>query len=116
MEELFAFQTDLIAQVSNYQRSLINDISWQNRLIGIKGARGTGKTTLLLQHIKFNLQPDKEVQPLYITLDDLYFLENSLVEMTREFVLNGGTHLFVDEVHKYPNWSRELKLVYDRFP
>ena len=114
MVELFNFQNELLEQLSPIKRYLLQKIDWNNQLIGIKGARGTGKTTLLLQRIKFLI--DEGAQPLYATLDDLYFLENTLVDLAREFSLHGGTHLFLDEVHKYPRWSRELKLIYDRHP
>jgi predicted AAA+ superfamily ATPase len=114
MDELFSFQEQLLDNLSSQERYLLNEIDWSNRLIGIKGARGSGKTTLLLQYIKFKLP--KESTSLYATLDDLYFLENNLVDLAKEFALRGGTHLVLDEVHKYPNWSRELKLIYDRFP
>lgn len=114
MEELVALQEQLLDTISSKKRYLLNEIDWSNRLIGIKGARGSGKTTLLLQYIKFKLA--KEIESLYVTLDDLYFLENNLVSLAKEFTLRGGTHLVLDEVHKYPNWSRELKLIYDQFP
>ncbi|WP_445735328.1 ATP-binding protein [Mariniflexile sp.] len=114
MDELFSLQEQLLETLSSKKRYLLNEIDWSNRLIGIKGARGSGKTTLLLQYIKFKLPREKE--SLYATLDDLYFLENNLVSLAKEFVLRGGTNLLLDEVHKYPNWSRELKLVYDQFP
>jgi len=114
MEELFALQEQFLENVSAKERYLLTQIDWTNRLIGIKGARGSGKTTLLLQYIKFKLP--KESEPLYASLDNLYFLENTLVSLVKEFVLKGGTHLFLDEVHKYPQWSRELKLIYDQFP
>jgi predicted AAA+ superfamily ATPase len=114
MNKLFVIYEKLLAKISNKERYLINKIDWSNRLIGIKGARGSGKTTLLLQYLKFKLPEDSE--PLYVALDNLYFLENTLIDLAEEFVLQGGTHLFLDEVHKYPNWSRELKLIYDQFP
>ncbi len=114
MEKLFAIHEKLVASVSKKKRYLINNIDWSNRLIGIKGARGSGKTTLLLQYLKFKLPKNSE--PLYVSLDNLYFLENTLIDLAEEFSLHGGTHLFLDEVHKYPNWSRELKLIYDQFP
>lgn len=114
MDELFALQEQLLDKLSSKQRYLLNEIDLSDRLIGIKGARGSGKTTLLLQYIKFKLP--KENESLYATLDDLYFLENNLVSLAKEFVLRGGTNLVLDEVHKYPNWSRELKLIYDQFP
>jgi predicted AAA+ superfamily ATPase len=114
MEKLFLLQEKFLANVFTKKRYLISKINWSNRLIAIKGARGSGKTTLLLQQIKFYLP--KDAQPLYASLDNMYFLENNLVELAEEFVLQGGTHLFLDEVHKYPNWSREIKLIYDQFP
>ena len=114
MDELFSLQDQLLENLSSQERYLLNDIDWSNRLIGIKGARGSGKTTLLLQYIKYKLPKDSEY--LYTTLDDLYFLDHTLVALAKEFVLRGGTHLMLDEVHKYPNWSRELKLIYDQFP
>jgi len=114
MEELFSIQEQLLEHVSAKQRYLLTEIDWDNRLIAIKGARGSGKTTLLHQYIKFKLP--KEAIPLYVSLDNLYFLDNTLVDLAKEFVFQGGTHLFLDEVHKYPQWSRELKLVYDQYP
>jgi predicted AAA+ superfamily ATPase len=96
-------------------RSLVDDIQWDARLIGIKGARGAGKTTLLLQYIKLHLSTELD-KTLYVSLDSLYFSENSLVEMTDKFVKHGGRYLFLDEVHKYPNWSQELKNIYDTHP
>jgi len=114
MEELFSYQEQLLVKLSWKERYLLTQIDWSNRLIGIKGARGTGKTTLLLQRIKTKLS--KDAVPLYASLDDLFFLENTLVSLAKEFVLQGGTHLFLDEVHKYPNWSREIKLIYDQNP
>jgi hypothetical protein len=116
MEELISFQQELLSQLSDNKRYLLQKINWSNRLIGIKGARGTGKTILLLQRIKFHLLTDSKTEALYVTLDDLYFLENTVVDLAREFTLKGGTHLFLDEVHKYPRWSRELKLIYDKHP
>lgn len=114
MERLFKLQEKLLANTLVKARYLIHQIDWSNRLIGIKGARGSGKTTLLLQYLKFKLP--KGAEYLYASLDNLYFLENTLVDLAEEFVLQGGTHLFLDEVHKYPQWSRELKLIYDQFP
>src|SRR5690554_5810627 len=114
MEELLLeFQTK-IAQVSmNIQRYLVLQIDLNNRLIAIKGARGSGKTTLLLQLAKLHL-PLKST--LYVSLDHIYFFDNKLYDLAKQFTQFGGTHLLLDEVHKYPNWSREIKLVYDNFP
>ena len=114
MESLLNFQTQLLKHVSTKERYLLHEIDWSNRMIGIKGARGSGKTTLLLQRLKHHLSTNSE--SLYASLDHLYFLENSLLDLANEFVLNGGEYLFLDEVHKYPNWSRELKLIYDQYP
>lgn len=114
MEELIALQEQLLEHVGVKERYLLTKIDWNDRLIAIKGARGSGKTTMLLQQIKFKLP--KDAVPLYTSLDNFYFLENTLVDLAKEFVLQGGTHLLLDEVHKYPQWSRELKLIYDQFP
>src|SRR5690606_4759151 len=88
------------------------EIDLSNRLIAIKGARGAGKTTLLLQLAKQHLPL---TSTLYVSLDHLYFFDKKLYELAKEFELFGGTHLLLDDVHKYPNWSRELKLIYDNF-
>lgn len=98
----------------NFTRSLINTIRWDARLIGLKGARGVGKTTLMLQYIKQNLPIDQST--LYVSLDNIWFAENTLSDLTDQFVKRGGKFLFIDEVHKYPNWSQELKNIYDDYP
>jgi len=113
MEELIDFQSQLLQNLSRKERYLIKVVDWSDRMIAIKGTRGSGKTTLLLQKLR---ELSSDVNVLYATLDHLYFLENNLLTLAKTFVLNGGTHLFLDEVHKYPNWSRELKLIYDQFP
>ncbi len=98
----------------SFKRYLFDIIQWDSRLIGIKGARGTGKTTLLLQWIKeLNLPTEKAA---YFSLDDLYFLEHSLKDTVTQFYKNGGLILVLDEVHKYKNWSIEIKNIYDFFP
>lgn len=98
----------------HFQRSVMQDISWEARLIGIKGARGAGKTTLLLQRIKGQLADIR--QALYVSLDDLWFAEHRLVDLADSFVKEGGRYLFLDEVHKYPDWSQEIKNIYDDYP
>jgi len=95
-------------------RDFINVVDWSNRFIGIKGSRGVGKTTLLLQYIKMNYSPDYKV--LYTSLDYLYFTENHLYDLAETFYKKGGELLALDEVHRYPNWSIELKNIYDDFP
>lgn len=98
----------------HFSRSLMETIRWDARLIGIKGARGVGKTTLLLQYIKKNLPLDSST--LYVSLDNIWFTENTISAMADQFVKQGGKFLFLDEVHKYPNWSQELKNIYDDYP
>lgn len=98
-----------------FTRSILNDVDWDSRLIGIKGARGTGKTTLLLQYIKIHLK-SQLADTLYVSLDTYWFNNLSIYELADEFVKKGGQYLFLDEVHKYPNWSQELKNIYDDFP
>src|ERR1019366_4685174 len=97
-----------------FTRSAIDSIHWNARLIGIKGARGVGKTTLMLQYIKKHLPLNEST--LYVSLDNIWFAQNSLSSLTDYFVKHGGKFLFLDEVHKYPNWSQELKNIYDDYP
>jgi predicted AAA+ superfamily ATPase len=105
----------LVAGVSlDFKRYLFDFIKWENRLIGIKGARGTGKTTLLLQFIKEQNLPTEKAA--YFSLDDLYFTNHSLKETVNHFYKNGGIILVLDEVHKYKNWSQEIKNCYDFYP
>ncbi|MDR0969220.1 MAG: AAA family ATPase [Lentimicrobiaceae bacterium] len=97
----------------DFERSLMDEIEWNARLIGIRGARGVGKTTLLLQYLKHHLPLDGTA--LYLSLDDLWFAEHKLWETADLFVKRGGKYLFLDEVHKYPNWAQEIKNIYDDF-
>lgn len=114
MEELlFEFQIKMTRVSLGIKRYLIHEIDLDNRLIAIKGARGAGKTTLLLQLAKLHM-PLKST--LYVSLDHIFFFENKLYNLAKEFALFGGTHLLLDEVHKYPDWSREIKLIYDNLP
>lgn len=114
MIELFELSNNHLQKTKlNFFRSLYKNIDWNSRLIGIKGARGTGKTTMLLQYL---IQLDlPKTQKLYISLDDIYFTNHSLVEVGKAFYLQGGKILALDEVHKYPNWSQEIKNLYDRY-
>jgi len=95
-------------------RNFVNSIDWNDRLIGIKGSRGVGKTTMLLQYIKLNFQADETV--LYVSLDDFYFLEERLYNLAAEFYRKGGKLLVLDEVHRYPEWAGEIKNIYDDIP
>ncbi len=115
--ELLREKSDrIISNVSTeFKRYLFGEINWNDRLIIIKGARGTGKTTILLQHIKLELNEDSD-QVLYVSLDDMYFVNHSLSDFVREFALMDGKFLFLDEVHKYKNWAKELKNIYDFYP
>ncbi len=112
MDNLLEQSEYLVAITSlDFKRYLFDEIKWKNRLIGIKGARGTGKTTLALQWLKTQNLPVQ--QAAYFSLDDLYFTNHSLKETVTTFHRKGGKVLVLDEVHKYPNWSKELKNIYD---
>ena len=116
MESLFNKQERLLAQTSTrIVRSIIDTIHWGNRLIAIRGSRGVGKTTLMLQYIKKNYKAGSR-EVLYCTLDSIYFSSHSLIGLIEKFYMQGGKHLFLDEVHKYPSWSREIKEAYELYP
>ena len=93
-----------------FYRYMYNRINWENRLLGLVGPRGVGKTTLVLQHALKELSRN---ETLYVTADDLYFSKHTLLDLADEFVRLGGKVLIIDEIHKYKEWSRELKLIYD---
>lgn len=115
MDALYLKSNKKVKNVSvKITRYLLNEINRNHRLIIIKGARGTGKTTLLLQYAKIFLSENNRA--LYVSLDDLFFNDNTLYSLADKFVKNNGEFLLLDEVHKYPDWSRELKLIYDDFP
>ena len=95
---------------TDFHRYMFDAINWDARMIGLVGPRGVGKTTLVLQHIKEELPRDKT---LYVTAEDLYFSSHHLVDLADGFARVGGQYLFIDEIHKYKDWSRELKLIYD---
>lgn len=107
------FETLLENTTTNFKRYLYDKVAWDSRMIGVIGPRGVGKTTMILQYIKENLGSKKA---LYVTADDIYFSENNLYDLADDFYKNAGEHLFIDEIHKYANWSRELKNIYDSFP
>ncbi len=112
MEKLLLKSNQKIQSISTeFSRFLLERGKFDHRLIAIKGARGTGKTTLMLQYAKKLQKRNKHV--LYLAMDDLFFQENSLYNLAEQFALNKGEYLLLDEVHKYPNWSREIKLIYD---
>lgn len=115
MESLKSKSNQLVSSTStSFTRYLMKSIDWKWRLTGILGARGTGKTTLLLQHLKNNFGVSDVA--MYISLDDLYFAENKLTDTAQQFISKGGQYLYIDEVHKYNNWATELKNIYDYNP
>jgi len=99
---------------SPVKRDLMYQINKNSRLVGIKGSRGVGKTTFLLQYAKENYGLDRSC--LYINLNNLYFTEHTLREFAGRFYDQGGRVLLIDQVFKYPGWSEELKYCYDHYP
>ena len=115
MDTLFKTHGRLLADTDlSFTRYLYDKINWDNRLIVIKGAKGVGKTTMLLQHIKRNFQQVEKA--LYVSLDNLWFANHTLLELAEYHYTHGGTHLFLDEVHKYKGWQQEVKNIYDSYP
>lgn len=104
----------LAATDLTFKRYLYDQINWEVRMIGIKGARGVGKTTLLLQRIKLAFSDPNEA--FYVSLDDFWFQNHTLNELAQWLNSRGVTNLFLDEVHKYPKWSQALKNLYDDYP
>ncbi len=122
MQEIFNYSNSIIQEVKlDFNRYLFHEINWNSRLIEILGARGVGKTTLLLQKAKM-LNAVKPNRAVYLSLDDKLMYKNSLIDIAEELVKYGVEYLFLDEVHKYPpkikgyDWSAEIKNAYDRFP
>ena len=116
MEPLIQYQDNILRTIDNsFRRYLHSIINWDQRMIGIKGPRGSGKTTLILQYMKYDL---KELAPraLYITADHTWFYNHTLLDTAMDWYRQGGRILLIDEVHKYPQWSRELKNIYDGLP
>lgn len=115
IEHLYSIHNRLIgATQMTFVRRIIDQIIWDDRLIGIKGARGVGKTTLLLQHIKQQFGTSSIA--LYVSLDDMWFAKNTLFDLADYHYSHGGKYLFLDEVHKYPSWQTTLKNLYDSYP
>ena len=116
MKQLFlAFYRKLEETDMRFERYLKSQIDWNNRLIAITGARGTGKTTMLLQHIKEQYGNNPE-NVLFVSLDNIYFSTNNLYSLADDFYSHGGRELYLDEVHKYSTWAQEIKNIYDDFP
>lgn len=114
MEQLFQIYTDILKRTdTTFVRYLHDKINWLSRLIVIVGARGVGKTTMLLQHIKISNATSKS---LYISADNTFFSAHSLYDTADKFHKLGGRFLYIDEAHKYKNWSQEVKMMYDTLP
>lgn len=114
MERLYEYMNRQLKSVNDeFHRYMYDKINWGNRMLGLVGPRGVGKTTLFLQHIKEHHSTD---DTLYVSAEHMYFANHSLYSLAEEFFKNGGKYLFIDEVHKYEGWSRELKLMYDSLP
>ena len=114
MEQLYEIYTALLKRTdTTFVRYMHDKIDWQSRLIVIIGARGVGKTTTLLQHIK---KTKASAQSLYISADNTYFAAHSLYDTAAEFHKTNGRFLYIDEAHKYKGWSQEVKMMYDNLP
>ena len=96
------------------RRDLMDEIDWSDRLIGIKGTRGVGKTTFLLQYAREKFGTDRSC--LFINMNNFFFSSHGIVEFAAEFQQRGGKVLLIDQVFKHPNWSHELRRCYDLFP
>lgn len=113
MDKLFERHDNYMTDVPmDYIRSIVDRIDWNARLIILKGPKGVGKSTMMKQYIKHHFSPDDR-HVLYCSADTSYFTNHTLEEVADKFVMLGGTHLFIDEIHKYPDWSHEIKEIYD---
>lgn len=111
---LYSYMEELLEMTpTDFYRYKYDEIDWEGRLTGIVGPRGVGKSTMVLQYIKSHRS---EGLHLYVMADNAYFTSHSLVQLADDFVKDGGTHLYIDEIHKYKDWSRELKQIYDVHP
>ena len=113
MDNLIRVYKKLLRETAtDFHRYLYGQINWENRIVGIRGPRGVGKTTMMLQHIKEVLPVD---DVLYVNADDIYFSDHRLIDLAERLVQRGVHHLYIDEIHKYKDWSKELKLIYDYY-
>lgn len=116
METLYNKHRILISQASlDIVRDMMTTISWDRQLVAIRGSRGVGKTTLMRQYIK-QRYGTQAGEALYCVMDSIYFTNHSLLDLAERFHTMGGKHLFLDEVHKYPTWSKEVKEIIDLWP
>ncbi len=107
----FQIRLDLIPTA--YVRQFHDTINWKNRLIGILGQKGVGKSTMILQHIKLS---DNIRESLYVQADDFYFAGHRIYDLALTFFQLGGKKLYIDEIHKYKGWTTEIKMIYDQLP
>ncbi len=115
LDYLYQISNRKISAISlDYKRPLYHKINWDNRLIGIKGPKGVGKSTLILQHIKESF-PDRS-KVLYVSLDNIWFTTNELTDLVEYHYTHGGSHIFLDEVHRYKGWQQVMKNIYDDYP
>lgn len=115
MERIYDNYNRLLRNVrTHFKRFIWNEIDWSDRLIALMGARGVGKTTLMLQYLKEHYRGNGNA--LYVSLDDIYFSNHRLVDFAKTFYNHNGKVLFLDEVHKYPTWAIEIKNLYDSYP
>lgn len=111
---LIEYMESMLSQTpTEFRRYGYDDIRWDNKLLGIVGARGIGKSTLVKQYI---LAHKDEGKFLYVSADLMYFTSHTLLDLAHELTLDGFTHLIIDEIHKYSGWSKELKNIYDIYP
>ncbi|MCQ2205023.1 MAG: AAA family ATPase [Bacteroidales bacterium] len=114
MQTLFKIYDDLLSHLNPWiKRGLMDDIDWSARLIGIKGSRGIGKTTFLLNYAK---SVGKDKKCLYVDLNNFYFATHTIISLVDDFCKLGGHTLLLDQVYKYPEWSKELRYCYDNYP
>ena len=114
MEALLqSFRMRLDLTPTAYVRSFHDTINWNNRLIGILGQKGVGKSTMILQHIKMY---DDISESLYVQADDFYFADHRIYDLALAFFQRGGKKLYIDEIHKYSGWNTEIKMIYDQLP
>lgn len=116
MEAFFRTHAYLVEHThAPVRRTLMDEIDWNDRMIGIKGTRGVGKTTFLLQYAKENFNP-RDHKCLYVNMNNFYFQGRGIADFATDFYDNGGRVLLVDQVFKQPNWSSELRKCYDSCP
>ena len=116
MEAFFRTHTYLVEHtIAPVRRALMDEIDWEARMIGIKGSRGVGKTTFLLQYAKEHFDT-KDRDCLYVNMNNFYFQDRGIADFAGEFYRRGGKVLLIDQVFKQPNWSKELRRCYDFYP